>query len=786
MFLPSGPGLGVELNAALELGFDEQDARNLSIVYEEAVSEASSQDKLVKYLRDRFVGVAPTWHGSVLMFPWSRIWTLNIDDLFERVPIGSGMFRPVPVTWTDNLSPPVTVNQQVQVVHLHGRASTLPSTSKALVFAIREYAKAARSQGDWHSEFWSKWVQAPFLAVGARLVEEIDLAAAVHAGSKAREATGFPSIAVIKDIVSLDRRRLNRGGVVAVDADAKDFFDALAYDVECYKKKYEEMSRSPLLPGVIARFNQQFEILGDSKVGGRRGHDFYGGDEPNWVDITLELDGDRSATKIAFGCLSEAAAANQSAAVMFTGTPGSGRSTSLLRLGKSFISLGYRVFRFREMERPDVDATVAWLKANPKTLLLVDNAADFSGNIREIMISCKRAGVQCLIAVAERSKRSAMLQVDLDEFIVGEYGLGPAIRSDVLSIAAKRKSSARMGDATGWTDQQVWKYIDKDCGGDLFMGLSGLEGAGGFHGRLDREWQAMTREISRAQLLAIKAITTVNRFGYSLPVSVFLDIAGVDSVKDISIGDEYEGDIVVLDVKGYRFRHRMLAEYVFRSHLSASEKYELSLKVAKSLAPLVSSASMKRRTYPVVIIRQLMDKDGVMAVSSTVEMARTWYGELEGYFDWNGRFWDQRALLESDAKFHDRAYSYARKSVLVHRHAFSLNTLGRVRLKASVDEAVQLDLAWDYFREGEASLSESVAHARGFGDLHEHPFMTIFSYLVEFAERLEFDDPRMIALDQVRVKWTRDIGRFNVQSAGVLEKMQSAQERMLRSMVRSS
>ncbi|KAF1014218.1 MAG: hypothetical protein GAK31_03242 [Stenotrophomonas maltophilia] len=451
-FLPSGPGLGSELNVALEPGFDERDARNLAIVYEETVSEQASQDNLVRYLRDRFVGVMPTWHASVLKFPWSRIWTLNIDDILERISIGSGVFRPVPVAWTDNLSPPVTANQQVQVVHLHGRASTLPSTSKALVFAIREYAKAARSQGDWHSEFWSKWVQTPFLTVGARLVEEMDLAAAVHTGSKAREATGFPSIAVIKNIAHLDRRRLSRGGVVAIDADAQEFFEALASDVEVYQKKYEEMSRSPLLPGFIARFNQQFEVLGESRIGSRRNHDFYGGDEPSWADITTEIDGDRSATKAAFRRLSQAAAANQSAAVMFTGTPGSGRSASLLRLGKSFISLGYRVFRFRETERPDVDATVAWLNANPKTLLLVDNAADFSGNIREIMFLCQKSGVQCLVAVAERSKRCAMLQVHLDEFIAGEYELGSAVRSDVLSIITKRNSAARMGDATGWSD----------------------------------------------------------------------------------------------------------------------------------------------------------------------------------------------------------------------------------------------------------------------------------------------------------------------------------------------
>ncbi|MBD9535585.1 hypothetical protein IB227_06995 [Stenotrophomonas sp. STM01] len=782
--LPSGPGLGKELNDLLHLGFAKEDARNLSVVYEEAVSEQETEDRTVKYLRERFVGVTPTWHASVLKFPWSRIWTLNIDDIFERTQHELGMFKPIAVTWTDNLAPPLIANQQVQIVHLHGRASTLPASSKSLVFAIRDYAKALRGQGDWHSEFWSKWVQTPFLTIGARLVEEVDLAGAVHTGSKARQATGFPSIAIIKDLSALDKRRLNRGGVVAIDADAEEFFSALIVDVEKYKSSYEEMTRSPMLAGVIARFNQQFELLGDSRSAGRRSHDYYGGDEPLWADITSELDGERSVTLIAERKLKGAGATGGSGAVLFSGMPGAGRSTALLRLGRNFISLGYRVFRFRESERPDVDATVAWLKANPKTLLLFDNAADFSGNIREIMIGCKKSGVQCLLVVAERSRRSAILQVDLSEFLIEEFDMGPVLRTDALAVAQKRRAAARMGDATGWSDQQFWRYIERDCAGDLFMGLSGLEKARGFYGRLDREWSTMARGMKDSHVSAMKAVTTVNRFGYSLPISVVLDIAGVSSVNEICVCDEGDDEVVVLDSRGYRFRHRMFAEHVFRAHLSPSDKYDLSLRVAKSLAPLVSSASMKRRTYPVLILRQLMDKDGVMAVSSTVDRARKWYAELERHFDWNGRFWDQRALLESDARFHDRAYSYAKKSVLVHRHAFSLNTLGRVRLKASVDDAIQNEAAWEYFLEGEAYLHESVAHAQGFGDLHEHPFMTIFTYLVEFSDRLPFDDPRMLLLDQIRVKWTREVKRLDVRTSGVLDKMSAAQEKMLRSMVR--
>jgi hypothetical protein len=282
----------------------------------------------------------------------------------------------------------------------------------------------------------------------------------------------------------------------------------------------------------------------------------------------------------------------------------------------------------------------------------------------------------------------------------------------------------------------------------------------------------------------LKAISLVHRFGYALPLKVVYDLTQ-KNIIDLGILDGLHGELVTLDERGLRYRHRMLAEHVFRHFVDARTRHDVSRDIVISLAPLVSPSTMRQRTYPVLVVRQLMDKDAVLAVSKDIAEARDWYDSVQRDFSWNGRYWEQRALLESDAGLHDRAYSYAKQSISVHRHAFSLNTLGRVRLKASIDPNVGLDEGWEFFKEGAASLAESVAHARGYGDYYEHPFMTFFYYAAEFAQRLPVGDARIIALDQLRSQWERDSRRAARQSPAVMEKVDAARDALLRCLVRS-
>ena len=89
--------------------------------------------------------------------------------------------------------------------------------------------------------------------------------------------------------------------------------------------------------------------------------------------------------------------------VLLTGGPGSGKTTGLLRIARQLIGAGTNPFLFRKDEYVDVDATIEWLQAVPRTVLLFDDCADFSSTIEQLAERCKAQGTRILMIGAERS-----------------------------------------------------------------------------------------------------------------------------------------------------------------------------------------------------------------------------------------------------------------------------------------------------------------------------------------------------------------------------------------------
>jgi hypothetical protein len=163
---------------------------------------------------------------------------------------------------------------------------------------------------------------------------------------------------------------------------------------------------------------------------------------------------------------------------------------------------------------------------------------------------------------------------------------------------------------------------------------------------------------------------------------------------------------------------------------------------------------MKKKSYDYLILRALMDQENILGLLGSIENARRWFAEIADVYDWNGRYWDQRALLESSAGAHAPAYSFAKKSVDLHHHPFSLTTLGAVRCRAAIDEIKQdPDKAWDYFLEGNAALRESEALSASRGHPYEHPFVTFFTKAMEYLESIGPTDIRRRDLDLLKVQW---------------------------------
>ena len=131
------------------------------------------------------------------------------------------------------------------------------------------------------------------------------------------------------------------------------------------------------------------------------------------------------------------------------------------------------------------------------------------------------------------------------------------------------------------------------------------------------------------------------------------------------------------------------------------------------------------------IVRYLMNQDLIARIAGE-NAGRKWYDELRPYYDWNGRYWDQRALFESRYGQHETARSYAERSIQVHRHSFGFNTLGTVLLRTAIRRGSTRELL-----EGIKNLYNAKDFAEW--DSREHPFTTFFTSIIRYSQEYGID-----------------------------------------------
>ena len=227
-----------------------------------------------------------------------------------------------------------------------------------------------------------------------------------------------------------------------------------------------------------------------------------------------------------------------------------------------------------------------------------------------------------------------------------------------------------------------------------------------------------------------------------LPTGIGAQFAGVPARDLLNLIERECNGILLLTRNGIRPSHRITASLVV-STLPQAVRYEVSSSLAKSLAPHVDEQAMRAGTGEYRIIRHLMDQATVIRLVGH-EKARAWYDDIREFYNWNGRYWDQRALLESGFGEHETARSYAERSIQVHKHSFGYNTLGTVLLRMAIN------------RGNAESLIDGIKNleiARGFQNWgeREHPFVTFFTSLLRFADGWGIN----AVPHQARTAWTQ-------------------------------
>lgn len=722
--LPTGADL---CNALVkDFGIDTGgEAIPLSAAYD--YLQRHNREEVSSYLRDWFSGCQPSWQHLLGEFNWNRIWTLNIDDVVEQSFRKAGRLVES-VSWKERFSAGKSIASP-QVIHLHGLAERLGGQNQetdALVFSLSDYAREIANPRAWHKVFHDEFSCKPFLIIGARLTEEIDLIETLAGGSTARASTGYPSVVVVPDINPIRRDQLEAAGFVIVENDGESFIRQL---LNRYREVVSGLASlyGPGTPG-SGKFQQQFINLRSYEPHDRGAGDFYSGYQPTWNTILSEndalLDKTNEASSKLIRLMDEEHVCQK--ILFLTGNPGSGKSTALLRIAADLKGTGAHPFLFRGDEYMDVDATIEWLKAVPRTVLLFDDFADHSSTLHNLSERCKAESVKMLAVASDRSARRPIIRDRIDSQYLDPsdaFWYGRLTNDDVERIIAKLHSRGRLGIITRRNPEGQRRHFVESANRSLFDAMSELEGGAGFRATVQDIYETLPTE--GLKKLYVAACLCYDQ-SIPVPTGIAANLAGVDAKGLVSILENQCNGILVLTRAGIRPPHRITASLVV-STLVPAVRAEVSFALARSLAPHVDVRAIRSGTREYRLVRHLMNHEVVIRDNNGEHAGRDWYEGLRHYYDWNGRYWDQRALFESRYGQHETARSYAERSIQVHPHSFGYNTLGTVLLRTAI-------------RQGSVnSLNDGIKNldrAKDFPDWgpREHPFTTFFTSLIRYAE----------------------------------------------------
>lgn len=744
--LPGGEQLRKEIVRLFNLPGDS--TPNLRRVFSQAKLERTDAGmSLPEYMRDRFTQTTPSpWLGRLLEIPWASIWSLNVDDCIERAhnanePNNTRNLHSI--SWQEPFRQSQYNPDSLLLIHLHGKASRVKQDD--LVFDISSYVKSSESKHRWLRVFGDEFPVAPFVVLGASLDEEYDLESILREKTSDPE---LPSIIVLKSISEFQRREYRDFGLIPIEATGEEFVKEVLSSVrESITKMLpaEVLKREGSNPRVI-KFLEQWQLLDKSNFGvHERTHDFYAGHEPRWGDAVKQRISKRDIATDVVTAARNASREGRFRISVLIGGAFSGKSSLGLYCARALGDAGLRPYLYRGESAIDMEAVSHWMTLMPNTVLIVDDAADFAQDF-ESLLNQESEALALNVILIERLSRSKHIKATLvDEIRVREIKVSDQLsRVEISHLIKTLSDNHRLGQLTDVDERTRTEYfLSRDR--KLFSGMAELEGGRGFASRVIDEFESIIDQDANRLL---KVVSLGSNLGYPLPLEISNASIGLTPREAQTIAENHLVDLLHVGQGRISTRHRVFGELML-SHMKLEAKFSAIVNLGRAVAPHVTRDSISNSTIFYRIARTLLGHQKLFELlDSDVEKVLEVYENLELEYDWNARYWEQRALAASKANFHERSYSWAYQAIAKRRDAYSLNTIAVVLLNRAMSEAQGGKWPSDSFDQA----VEFLAEARKLEGSHAFsPVSTFFSYTNRLLEAARPSDPQI--LRQVADLW---------------------------------
>lgn len=605
------------------------------------------------HLRSRFKiredGLKP-WHEVTFSFPWHRVYTLNIDDAAD---VAGRQFRlPRPIrsvsAYADQAhSEPFDAATQLQVVHLNGRVEDGPAN---LTFSTVQYAERLSRSDAWYLGLLSEILTRPFVFIGTSLNEPslwqyIELRQG--RGSRAMRELRSRSYLVTPQLPIAKQALLAEYYVEWIPLTGQQFAEQVLAKLVPARDTGNAYLAS--LRSVSSNSREKLDEVGALASKPVLGTEYLLGQEPQWSDI-------QSGRAITRGCDNAIlTAADRSLRLpptstrpllLISGTNGSGKSSSLMRVALTLNANGIRVaWLDRSSSIALRNVRELMRKPNAPHALAIDDADMYGTELASLVKDVVTGDQHPLVIVAVRSTRvdRVLNPTFLNPVAIEEVTMPPLEDRDIEGLIDVLDRDNRLGVLKGKARAEQISMFREHASRQLLVAMIEVTSGRRFEDKVGAEFESL--EVAGQLVYAL--VSVASAFRYGLARDEILLAAGVDASNAVlnAIDLLSRRHIITIGEDGLlRARHRVIAE-VTVEQLRVQGKLQDVLFGLASVLAVKCNSNASRGTKASRFLRQIINHD-YLARSVGHEQSRNFFGKLESLLSWDFHYWLQRGSLE--------------------------------------------------------------------------------------------------------------------------------------------
>ena len=625
---------------------DFDDTTQLQDIFETA--RARYRNKLIGILRDSFsvdVESCLDWHESCLSMPWSRIYTLNLDDLVENVLSTTRPSRPIKTVSATTGENVPDEDSNLSVIHLNGFLDDIPDD---VTFSRSQYARRPGMHDYAYNTLIADLQFRPVVFIGSELDEPPLWSHLELRGDKLSGRELRPRSYLVTPVLNASKETLlAKHNIVHLPYTALEFSAEVLSELEEARRVGTDLLRTRALSP--QRDADTFLTVSQLAQNPLPSQEYLLGAEPTWDDVNSG----RIANRTCFDELWEQISAirqkpDGSKFLLVTGTAGTGKTSALMMTATQLQADGLRVAWLDQDSTFSPRGFRAAVSRKPQVDAIFINDADMYGRTFSRLVSDALSANKRLIIVAEvrNSKLEDIVDPgELRQTQCVEYRIPVLTDGDISAVLDVLDREQRLGllrDKTRAERQAVFRSL---AGRQMLVAMHMAT-----HGK-DHRTKAIEelRQLSRARqyIYGLVCVATARRLTLTKD-----DIA-------IAAGSGDPGWLQELDQlvrskllhqrrrNGLRARHRVIAQFVYNSLEEGGELAEVIRGLVMIGASKTSANTPRSSLYYRLL--QIFLNHNLLINSIGLEKSREIYSEFQSGLGWNHHYWLHRGAIELES-----------------------------------------------------------------------------------------------------------------------------------------